>query len=306
MLSILDLVNEINLVGLRLNSNGAEVLGKVSLKLRDLTPSELGFLRVVSWLYVLYYETSRINVEFLSEQMAAYALDQDGKQTTHLKVVHQMRTFLQHNLDPTKEQNRLIQCTCERWLQEQCLVPVPATDKHWRLCLVSLLQSAIDFLTVLCDCIRQIEQDESCEHILIQWEIRRKRYHPPYEFDRLISIVSADMGRENIDVIRLRQRYYDKWTKELDLQQGSYDFEVEGRKLIEHVLLAEMIPVPPITGKDIIEQFNLSPGPRVGELLRLAHKLYMDEPCSRDLLLTRLRLAAEVDSVQSKPIPPLP
>jgi hypothetical protein len=98
------------------------------------------------------------------------------------------------------------------------------------------------------------------------------------------------MGRENIDVPRFRNRYYDRWTRELAVQQGSYDFEVEGRKLIEQALLTEMTPVLPITGKDIIDEFNLSPGPQVGDLLRLARKLYMEEPCNRDILLTKLRL----------------
>jgi hypothetical protein len=287
MLSILDLVNEINMVGLRFNPGGFEVLGKVTLSVRHLTPYEFGFHRAVSWFYVLYFETDRVNVEFLREQLVAYGIDQNE---SHIRVVHQMRMYLQHNLDPTKEQNRAIQYACERWFQEQCQVPVPSTQKQWRLCLQPLLQDAYQFLTALRDCIRCIEQDECREDILQQWDFRRQRYHPPHEFDRLISIVAADMGRENIDVPRFRNRYYDRWTRELDVQQGSYDFEVEGRKLIEHALLTEMISVLPITGKDIIDEFNLSPGPQVGDLLRIARKLYMEEPCSRDILITKLRL----------------
>lgn len=65
---------------------------------------------------------------------------------------------------------------------------------------------------------------------------------PPHEFDRLISITAADMGHANIDIPRLRKRYYDRWIRELDIQQGTYDFEVEGRKLIEHALLVETTP----------------------------------------------------------------
>lgn len=290
MLSIFALVNDINLVGLRLNFSRTEVLGKVSLPVASLTPYEFGFLRGVSWFYVLYYETGKVNVEFLLEQLTAYEIGHNENRKSHLTIVHQMRTYLQHNLDPTKEQNRMIQYACEHWLREQCKGQLPTMERDWRLCLLSLLQDALDFLTALKDCIRLIEQDESRENILQQWRICRERYHPPYEYDRLISIVAADMGREKINAVRLRSRYYDKWTKELELQQGSYDFEVEGRKLIEHVLLTETTPILPITGKDIIDEFNVPSGPKVGELLRLAYKLYMDEPCSREHLLAKLRM----------------
>ncbi len=292
MLSIFDLVNEINIVGLRLNPSGAEVFGMVSLSVGNLVPFEFGFLRAVSWLYALYFEAGKVNVEFLLEQLAAYGIDHSENQISHIEIVQQMRTYLQHNLDPTKEQNRTIQYACEHWFLEQCKTPVPTTGTHWRLCLLSILQGALDFLTALRDCIRYIEQDEGCQEILQRWEFRRQRYHPPHEFDRLISIAAVDIGRENIDAVRLRNRYYQKWTKELDVQQGSYDFEVEGRKLIEHALLTEMTPVLPITGKDIIEEFNLAPGPQVGELLKVARKLYTNEPCSRDRLLAKLRLEA--------------
>ena len=84
-------------------------------------------------------------------------------------------------------------------------------------------------------------------------------------------------------------RFYTEWVKELELLQGNYDFEVEARKLIEHVLLQKMIPVLPITGQDIINEFNVVPGPIVGQLLEKARNIYNNEPCSRDELLEKLR-----------------
>lgn len=290
MLTIFERVNEINMIGSRFNPHSFEVFGKISLSVRQLTPYELGFYRAISWLYALYFESDRVNVEFLRDQLTGYRIEQNE---SHVQIVHQLRTYLQHNLDPTKEQNRAIQYACECWFQKQCLVPVPSTEPQWRHCLQRLLQDALVFLTALQDCVRRIEQDEGREDILQQWVFRRQRYHPPHEFDRLISITAADMGRENIDVSRFRRRYYDRWMRELTIQQGSYDFEVEGRKLIEHALLVETTPVLPITGKDIIDTFAISPGPQVGEFLRVARTLYTDEPCSRDALLARLRLTLQ-------------
>lgn len=294
MLIVLDLVNETNLVGLRLYPKGGEVFGRVSLRVPSLQPFELGFLRTVSWLYALYHEAGKWNLEFLYEQLKASGLDQDKIHYKHVESVQQLRTFLQHNLDPTKEQNRTIQYTCEHWFKAQCQVAVPTTNMHWKLCLLNLLQEVQIFLRTLQEYLRGVEQDEGRALLVQQWEDHLQRSHPPHEFDRLISIVAADMGRDKIDVVRLRKRYLDKWIKELHALSAPYLFEVEGRKLIEHVLLTEMTPVLPITGKDLIDHFALTPGPQIGELLQLARKLYMENPCSRDDLLAQLVLESPV------------
>jgi hypothetical protein len=97
------------------------------------------------------------------------------------------------------------------------------------------------------------------------------------------------MGREAVDVVRLRTRFYDKWTQELNLLEPDYEFEIQARKLIEYALLTVTTPVLPITGKDIMEDFDIPPGPRVGQLLERARRIYDTKPCSRAVLLDQLR-----------------
>ncbi len=289
MYEILKLGEEINDVAKRLNSDGQGVFDNLSLRMPSFVPAELGFLRMVSWLYVLYQEAGGVNVDFLSERLPVYDLDPDGKLHRHLGIVQELRTFLQHNLDPGKTQNRQIQENCERWFRSQCNTPVPAEEEQWNRCLIGLLNEALEFLKALRNCIRDIEQDESCEQIIHEWDFRRKRYHPAHEFDELIARVGRDMGRESIEPVRLRKRFYDKWVKELDLLRGNYSFNIEARKLIEHALLVETTPVLPITGDDIMRVFGLEPGPQVGMLLKRAQLIYDSEPCSSEALLEKLR-----------------
>lgn len=175
MLSILDRFNKINMISLRFNPHKFDVLGKVSLPVHQLNPYELGFYRATSWLYALYFESDRVNVDFLCAQLAAYNIEQDDG---HSRIVQQMRTYFQHNLDPTREQNRMIQLTCEHWFQKQCQAHAPSPSKQWGICLQHLLGDALIFLTALRDCVRCIEQDERRENILQQWLFRRQRYHP--------------------------------------------------------------------------------------------------------------------------------
>lgn len=292
MYQILSLKEEIDQVTSKLNKTDG-FFGSLSLRMPKFVPSELGFLRTVSWLYVLYYETGKVNVNFLTERFSAYDIDSNKKLSKHLLSVQQFRTFLQHNLDPKEQHNLVIQKSCEEWLEDRCGTPIPGNEQQWNSCLINLLDEAIEFLSALRTCIRNIEKDESRDEILREWDFVRKRFHPTNEFDNLIFKVATDMGRENLDFVRLRKRFYDEWVKELELLQGNYDFEVEGRKLIEHVLLYKLTPVLPITGNDIIKEFNISPGPEVGKFLERAHKLYIAEPCSRDELLKKLRLGNE-------------
>jgi hypothetical protein len=226
MYQILRLKEEIDDVASKLNEiNG--VFESISLKIPKFTPSELGFLRTISWLWVLYYEVGKVNVTFLTERFFAYNLDPDGKLAEHLHIVQQLRTYLQHNLNPKESHNIDIKEACERWLKDRCGTPIPGDNRQWKICLTSLLNDAIDFFSVLRTCIRSIEEDESRNQILSEWDFIRKRYHPPHEFDNLIFKVAADMGRENLDAVRLRKRFYTEWVKELDLLRGNYDFEVE-------------------------------------------------------------------------------
>ena len=124
--------------------------------------------------------------------------------------------------------------------------------------------------------------------IVQEWIIRLRRYHPPHEFDTLISKVASDMGRDTIDPVRLRERYYGKWTNDLSQLQGEYEFDFEARRLIEHTLLTETAATMPITGEDVKEVFSISPGPEVGRLLARADALYQSTPCPRASLLQLL------------------
>ncbi|MGB8685347.1 MAG: hypothetical protein WCD12_20880, partial [Candidatus Binatus sp.] len=53
-------------------------------------------------------------------------------------------------------------------------------------------------------------------------------------------------------------------------------------------LLTETISVLPLSGDDIMAEFGISPGKRVGDLLKIARKLYDEKPSARDELLSQL------------------
>ena len=251
-------------------------------------PAELGFIRAVSWLYAFYNEADKVTVDFLAERLPAYGLDPDGSLRAHPPVVTHLRTYLQHNLDPSKGPDKGTQAKCEDWFKEHCETARPGKEKHWLACVLRLLEECIRFLEGLRECLWCIEKDESCRAICQDWHQRRSRHHTPDEYERLIAIVAADMGRDAIDASRLCRRYFETWNKELQLCHGNYDFETEARKLIEHTLLHDVAVVLPVTGEDIMQHFGVEPGPVVGQLLARADAIYTEKPLGRDELLAQL------------------
>lgn len=293
MYTIIQKKDAIDRMSIRLN-NGHAIFEDVSLEIPKLVPSELGLLRIVSWFYVHYYEVGKVNVDFLSKYLGVYGLDPTGKLSQHLLLVDRLRTYFQHNLDLNKPRDRSIQQFCEEWFKNQCGTLRPDEDTEWFKCLLSFLQEGLEFFDSLLECIRRIERDESQEQILQNWHIRRSRHHPPHEFDELIHRVTADMGRDSLDVVKFRKRHYERWVKEIASLLGNYDFKVEARRLIEYTLLSDMMVVLPITGNDILNTFkNIEPGPKVGKLLQEAKKIYENHPCTREELLKQLESLVE-------------
>ena len=289
LMGLIRLKDEVNTVSGRLSADECIVFRPHFLPTPRFSSPELGFLLTVSWLYVLYFEAGKTSLEFLKKYIQVYKIDLEGHAESHIHTVGRIRTYLHHNLYPEVQRDRQTLETCEKWLEKHCQTRIPMNDEQWYNCLIPLLQEAKICLETFRNCIREIEKDESREQIILAWNTKLKRYHPPEEFDNLIFQVINDLGRESLDIITLRHRYYDKWVRELNKLGLDYDFSIEARKLIESTLLYELTPTLPLTSRDIIIELRIPTGKIADELLQMAKLLYDREPCSREHLLKRLK-----------------
>jgi hypothetical protein len=245
----------------------------------------------VSWLYALYQELGKPNIDFVKERFSVYSLDTDESQRRHIVTVQSLRTYFQHSLDPLSESDAKTQTTCENWFRKICGIAYPETDDEWLHSIVGILAEASSFLFCTHKCIEAIDLDEAREQILQQWKYRLVRYHPQHEFDRLIAIIAPDLGRDSIKPKNFSNIYYARWLHQLDILD-TYDFETEARRLIERAILEDTRPRMPITGTDIMNEFSLVPGKKVGDLLKLGTELMDKNPTySRSELLEMLREA---------------
>lgn len=286
---------EIESLILRMEERATELTGEsrlfkeMTLSKDRLTPSELGMLRCTSWAYVLFHEVGKVNVDFLVERLPIYGLDEDSDGPNHIQLVHRLRTYFQHNLDLKSARDLALYNDCLAWFKSACGSNNPEAEAEWKQCLVAYLEATSHLLTALDDCLVHISHDELRPQILQEWKSRHDRRIEPHAFDALIAEVASDLGREAINPVKVRKRYIESWTRELDSLAYNFDFEREARKLIERALLHDIAGLLPITGQDILDYFgDVQPGPVVGQLLKAARTLYENHPCNRQELLQKL------------------
>jgi hypothetical protein len=261
------------------------VFGAVSVRLPDVNgPAELAFIRTASWLYVHYLEVGRISVNFLSQRSSS----QFSK--SHINVVRCLRTWSQHNLDVQSKSDALTTDTCSDWFQRNCGTRHPRLEEHWStLCECLLLEAQSLFDQIEAE-IERIEGEDCREQVLRQWEDRLNRTWPAFRYHELIQIVAADLGRTGVDPVAFFQRYGATFTSGMTLLVDDCDFEVEARKLIEKAMLSEVSSVLPLTGSDVMQEFEMPPGPEVGQMMSLARSIYEQSPCDKQALLARLKV----------------
>jgi hypothetical protein len=264
------------------------LFGQVSLALPDVDSSaELAFIRTASWLYVHYFEVGRVGVRFLVRRNIASG--QRGRD--HLDLVQALRTWSQHNIDPSTEHDARIAEICETWFEHNCGTRVPRTEQHWTTLVGSLLTEAQGFFDFLLELLAAIEVDDDRDLICQQWEDRLTRDWPAYRYHALIAQVAADLGRGALDPVAFYNRQGQVFREALRLVSDDADLEAEARKQIERAMLTDTAAVLPITGQDVMESYGISPGPQVGRILVLARRLYEEQPCDKTELLRRIKEA---------------
>ena len=287
--------DEINELTKNLSRGAIVAFSYITLRNPELVMPIHGFYTCISWFYIIYFEAGQTSVKFLSERANALGLDPSGHLARHKNLVHAFRTCLQHTLYLQNRDDLAKRQRCEDWIQDQLGTLGrgdsglwPETSQQWRTLLSALLQGAVQFMKIIESTVRVILEDESSEETIRIWISRIRRQYPAHEWDRIATEVVSDMGLEFLDTETLRRRYLEKWNQRLSVMKDDCDFSIEARKLIEQTLLnEERIPLP-ITGRDIMVEFGIPPGPQVKELLDLAQKLFLEEPRDRVALLSAL------------------
>lgn len=255
-------------------------------RMPTLANPELAFIRTVSWLYVQFIEAGGINVRFLQKRFRPYGVE--DRNSNLLDLVVCLRTYYQHNLNYEVKRDIAVVDVCEEWFRRVCGTAIPHEPRHYELSLEQLLGSAIEFVGACANCLRGIEIDPDSDVVVNEWRQQRRLDVQPEEFDAIVTAAARDLGMSQVDPVKLRRRFYDQWRTKLQVLRDDSDIAFESRRLVEDALIKMDLASPPVTGSDILA-LGITPGPRVGELLRLAHRWFADGVKAREEILQRLR-----------------
>lgn len=287
------LIKELETLRTTINHD-AKLLGKINPVFKELynipfnfTCYEAGFLRTVSWLYMLYYEAGRGEIEYLIEKIKVYDKTGDNNKNSHYKDIRILRTSFQHNFNPENSKYTSYKTITDNWFLKTINSHTPSMDDEWRLSLEKLIDNAKEFLINLDDVVNNIGSDEFKNSIIDDWNYKSLRNFQPHDFDAIIQIVLQEFGMVHFDALKFRKQNFETWSQELKALTGNFDFNVEAKKLIERDILTK--PVLPITGSEIIQIFNIQPGLRVKEMIETARKIYLSKPCNREELILKLK-----------------
>ena len=267
---------------------GRPVFDELHVRLPDPTSPEAGFIRATSWLYSLYFEAGRVSLTFLRRLGEAYALIDREASDQHVEAVRCLRTELHHNLG-FADSDLATRTAAEDWRRTACGTSLPRTPSQWKDCYTRIVIDSRRFLDAVDTVVRQMESEgNKAQHHIDEWLRRLERNWEAPSFDPLIDNAKFRLGKEALKTVAFRNRHVEKWRQHLELLEDGFDFEFEATRLIEKTLLDEDSVILPITGRDLVEQIGVKPGPIIGKLLEEGRRHFEVVQCSKDELISHL------------------
>ena len=223
--------------------------------------SELEFIFIVSSLYKLYRETGGDELKFLNAKIAQSQVEL----VAHYRLVHELRTFHQHDLTDASEETTQRLEYCRAWFSRTVEVDSegrPAGDGAWDGCTKALLSDAAKYLNGIKSFISDLE-GSTREYVLNEWFLIRKRALSFGEFDKMASEIAGDIGMEGRNIVTFRNKHYQGIMNALRDQRWDTDMKKFVKDSITAILLGEFPGV--ILVADDLKALGMAPGRDLGK-----------------------------------------
>lgn len=270
----------------------SELLGSESFFFDDInTPlsfnhAELTFSQLISYIYVLLYEASGKNYEFIKRRIGTQKMSSEESNYDLQRIIHSFRTFYQHNLLYSKRDQEIKNVIAD-WFFLVINKESAVTEEDWTRCAHALLDETNKLLDEINICIKEIGLNEHRGIILQEWLKMSKMNFSPYDFEKVLIEVLANFDMENyFDSAIITKKQFPSWKKELDLAPINFDFNTFAYKIIERYLLSK--DLCPLDSKDIID-IGVE-NTKVFQLLKKAKEIFYESPCGKAELLEKLKL----------------
>lgn len=239
------------------------------------------FYRMVTWLYILYYETGKKPLELFKNHCSP-----DNK--NHYDNIKEFRTLFQHSLGES-DYGEKIKMKFQVWRELNCESFNKEENEHWKLLLNKLLDEVINFLSFFEKHLEDKVSDEYFEDIKINTKAVIKKEIDIGEVDKIIKEISIALDIELHRPSDVRKEVYQKWVRSLNNLKKDRKRQEYLEELAANYLLTKYLPtLMPLKMAEIESLFNVK-GKQLGELYKTAKDYYIKKRVGKDELITYLK-----------------
>ncbi|MEQ9915586.1 hypothetical protein ABRQ01_02785 [Pectobacterium aroidearum] len=246
-----------NVLTIMFNDNSVLFFKKTNVIKPDFLNKELSFLRLISWLYTIYFETGKLSLDTIYKSMD---LEEKQKLKSHKKVVQEFRTILQHNI-VTSESSREFKMIkdCSTWTKQACGKNIPVREDDWMKVSEILISEAYAIFEIVLSTLEKMTDSPVKKEIFItNWNITVNKNVPAHLFDTHIQALIKFIDPENFDIVSYRSVNLESWRGYINKLDASANYELEVKKIVESSIIRDFIHIIPISIDELEAKFYLS------------------------------------------------
>ncbi|GKW29259.1 hypothetical protein AB6D34_11415 [Pectobacterium brasiliense] len=250
-------IEEINsLLSLVVNDGGQTFFSKTNVIRPDFDNKELSFVRLVSYLYTIYFETGKAGISVLQKSMRNEAEDNLKK---HKAIVQILRTKLQHNLEKSVSRDFKIELDCMSWTKSACGNNIAKNEEDWLNCSKKLVSDAEIIMSTIASTLEEMTNSPANkEAFVINWGITSTKEIPSHLYDNHINEHVKFIAVSDFDIVKYRNKNLATWRNYITSLNPCADFQIEIKKIVESSLVRDFFYVLPVTIDDLNGTFFLS------------------------------------------------
>lgn len=246
-----------NILTILFNDNSVLFFQKTNVIKPDFLNKELSFVRLISWLYTIYFETGKSSLNIVSKSMGPAG---QQKLKEHKKIVRSLRTTLQHNIDTSgSSRDFKIVKDCLAWTKKSCGKNIAVTEDDWKNASNSLISEAYDVFSEVLSTLELMTDSPAKKDIFItNWNITIHNNIPVHFFDDHISKLIKFIDIDHFDVVSYRDSHLDTWRQYMEKLTPGANYELEIKKIVESSIISDFIHIIPISINEIESKFYLT------------------------------------------------
>lgn len=264
-------------------------------QIREDINNEGAYYNNIDYFYGLFYERCDMYKNIIMQKIQFYNLDYNTVKKS-MNLLHDLRTYKSHTLDKNKNHDKLIIENVEKWYF-QILGKKRVSLEDIELCSIELNKIICIIINLFIKCIEHINSDQKRNKIIEEIIQAKNGYYPDYYIETLFKQVT-DKLELPMDAYILTKKYAKSIRDKMKIYQPirKEKAEEEIKLIMEEIIFSDKLGICPLSAEDIMKEFQLEPGKKLGKLKKMAIDL-----ADKNLYITKDEILEElrkiVDSV---------